>query len=329
MSDPNPEAVALAVEMGKNQEFALAITKFTQDAEEAGRVPPLDLSVQEKIKADVAVYEERLNVLFSEADAINPSRKRVASSVEFLSTPEFYNEITLRGKKIRERSWQDVVRFVNITFNLGGEAVTELDRVAVHTTTYDPDKRIFQQIDEAKAAFVAKHDMTHAKALDRKWEDDPFVYNQHGVKTVVYSDNEIIDVYHQPLDEALTDALVIIGSHAPKTFRSWMDVWDTFNIEEGDCSHERQARVYACCVLMNHLFPKFWLDSLSQLQYYFQSDGPLFIDKLHTRIKKGNFSAQTRNSLNQIIKASQNGKATMMMEEALTLTAKETYLKKD
>lgn len=83
----------------------------------AGEILAMPQDAQDRIRRRVAIAEARLNSLFGQY--IYPGRKSIAEQIQFLDTPDFYEEAILQRYHIPEgiEHFPEIVRSIIQTFD--------------------------------------------------------------------------------------------------------------------------------------------------------------------------------------------------------------------
>jgi len=256
--------------------------KISHDFGRGGEIPTYTEERQQRIRERLLDCENRLNALFD--SAINPNRRAIAPDVEFLTTPEFFEEML--GEEKLPKETNPLVDLILATLQTRGLRSTDGKRVMIHTTIYDPQREPEQMSDD-EAFVIGRHELTHGKVEPKILQISPTRQERRtGCKVITLENDKPISVHHASLYEAQTDALAVISSHPE--IQTWEDVFTTYLHEHPDHGTEYGFQLSALTRLMQFAFPDFKAGVSLLGESYFRSDSEGFIHSLTDAIQKKN-----------------------------------------
>lgn len=285
---------------------------------EAERVPALPEETKIRARQTIRIMETNLNSLFPRA--INLERKNMAYRLEFLPTPAFFNAyVTSRGHIESDLATpgKPEASLLEMLI-LQGLCTRDGKRVMVHTTNYDLKSKKVNQMNEDEVVHVGKHEVVHAKAEPRIVHlPSGKTETYKGCKIVVEEKGLVVAIHNFPLQEATTDALVIVGAHSD--IRSWDDINWVFQAEEQDGGKDTIYGMRALTQIMKIAFPNFQEGVQFLGDAYFQSLNLPFL--IRERIQTLGLP-DTNTALNHFVYNSVQNNAELMLKAALALPQK-------
>ncbi len=237
--------------------------------EKGEKVPPLSSEAQMRVKDRIAVAEQRINELGGEA--IDPARKHLAYTTEFLATPDFFEVLVdQENADFSAENFHLVVQMMQATFDTQGMRTLDGKRITVHTTEYIPGKDP-QQLTEEQAFEVGMHELTHGKVEPKIENPQPGkTVRRTGTKVIVLEEGKEPVGKNVLLYEAQTDAVWIIATH-PEA-ESWHDILSAFKTRQFRGDKIATDALEALTIVMDCAFPDFQTGVKFLAPAYFASE---------------------------------------------------------